>query len=104
MRVNKDLSNPDINYNKRWSIVNRVCDRENSSSIPLMVQDEVPIFDSEGKKGIFNKHFVLQSKLPVANAIPSVIQPHQTQIFFLIRSASEEQVLELMKGVDISEA
>ena len=25
MRVNKDLSNPDVNYNKRWSIVNRVC-------------------------------------------------------------------------------
>ena len=69
-----------------------------------MAQNEVPIFDSEEKKAIFNKYFVLQSKLPVANVISSVIQPHQTQHFFFIRSASEEQVLELMKGVDISEA
>ena len=30
---------------------------------------------------IFNEYFVLQSKLPVANVIPSVIQPHRTQQF-----------------------
>ena len=40
MRVNKDLSNPDINYNKRWSIVKKLCGRENSFSIPLIVQNE----------------------------------------------------------------
>ena len=63
-----------------------------------------PFLISRGKKGIFNKYFVLQSKLPVANDIPFVIQPHQTQHFFFVWTASEEQVLELMKGVDISEA
>ena len=42
-RANKDLSNPDINCKKWWSIVNRVCGRENSSSIPTIVENEVPI-------------------------------------------------------------
>ena len=52
-----------------------------------------PIFDYKEKMRTFNEYFVLQSKRPVAHTIPSVM-----------RSASEEQVLELMKGVDISEA
>ena len=61
--------------------------------IHVIVQNKVPIFDYKEKMRTFNEYFVLQSKLPVANTIPSVM-----------RSASEEQVLELMKGVDISEA
>ena len=47
---------------------------------------------------------MLQSELPVANAIPPVIQPYQTQRFLSSIIATEEQVLELMKGVDISKA
>ena len=45
---------------------------------------------------------MLQSELPVANAIPPAIQPYQTQRFLSSIIATEEQVLELMKGVDIS--
>ena len=71
--ANKDLSNPDINCKKWWSIVNRVCGRENSSSIPLIVENEVTIFDSKEKACIFNEYFVLQSELPVVNAIPPAI-------------------------------
>ena len=47
---------------------------------------------------------MLQSELPVANAIPPAIQPYQTQRFLSSIIATEEQVLELMKGVDISKA
>ena len=47
---------------------------------------------------------MLQSELPVANAIPPVIQPYQTQRFLSTIIAIEEQVLELMKGVNISNA
>ena len=77
-RANKDLSNPDINCKKWWSIVNRVCGRENSSSIPTIVENEVPILDSKEKACIFNEYFVSQTELPGANAIPPVIQPYQT--------------------------
>ena len=62
------------------------------------------IFDSKEKACIFNEYFVLQSELPVVNAIPPAIQPYQTQRFLSHIIATEEQVLELMKGVDISEA
>ena len=102
--ANKDLSNPDINCKKWWSIVNRVCGRENSSSIPPIVEYEVTIFDSKEKACIFNEYFVLQSELPVVNAIPPAIEPYQTQRFLSHIIATEEQVLELMTGVDISEA
>ena len=102
--ANKDLSNPDINCKKWWSIVNRVCGRENSSSIPPIVENEVAIFDSKEKACIFNEYFVLQSELPVANAIPPAIQPYQTQRFLSDIIATKEQVFELMKGVDISKA
>ena len=53
---------------------------------------------------IINEYFVLQSELPVANAIPPVIQPYQTQRFLSSIIATEEQMLELIKGVDISKA
>ena len=64
----------------------------------------MPIFDSKEKAYIFNEYFVLQSELPVANGIPPVIQPSQIQRFLSNIIAIEEQVLELMKGVDISKA
>ena len=82
--ANKDLSNPDINCKKWWSIINRVCGRENSSSVPPIVENEVTIFDSKEKACIFNEYFVLQSELPVANANPPAIQPYQTQFFYPI--------------------
>ena len=47
---------------------------------------------------------MLQTELPVANVIPPVIQPYQTQRLLSSIIATEEQVLELMKGVDISKA
>ena len=58
--------------------------------------------DSKGKACIFNEYFVSQTERPGANAIPPVIQPYQTQQF--LSSTTEEQVLELMKSVDISNA
>ena len=102
--ANRELSKPDINRKKWWSIVNRVCGRENSSSIPPIVENEVPIFDPKEKACIFNEYFVLQTELPVANVIPPVIQPYQTQRLLSGIIATEEQVFELMKGVDISKA
>ena len=81
-----------------------MCGRENSSSIPPIVENEVTIFDSKEKACIFNGYFVLQSELPVVNAIPPAIQPYQTQRFLSHIIATEEQVLELMTGVDISKA
>ena len=53
---------------------------------------------------IVNEYFVLQSELPVANAILPVIKPYQTQRFSSSIIATEEQMLELIKGVDISKA
>ena len=50
----------------------------------------MPIFDSKEKAYIFNEYFVLQSELPVANAIPPVIQPYQTQPFLSSIIATEE--------------
>ena len=47
---------------------------------------------------------MLQTELPVANVIPPVIQPYQTQRLLSGIIATEEQVFELMKGVDISKA
>ena len=47
---------------------------------------------------------MLQSELPVASAILPAIQPYQTQRFLSTIIATEEQVLELMNGVDISKA
>ena len=103
-RANKDLSNPDVNCKKWWSIVNRACGRLNSSSIPTIVENEVPIFDPKEKACIFNEYFVSQTELAGANAIPSVIQPYQTQQSSSSIIATEEQVLKLMKSVDISKA
>ena len=103
-RANTDLSNPDTNCKKWWSIVNKVCGRENSSTIPPIIENELPIFDSKEKACIFNDYFVLQTELPLANAVPPIIQPYQTQQFLSNIIATEEQVLELMKGVDISKA
>ena len=42
---------------------------------------------------------MLQSELPVANAIPPVIQPYQTQRFLSSIIATEEQVLKLIKAL-----
>ena len=70
----KDLSNPDINCKKWWSIVNRVCGGENSPSILPIVENEGTIFDSKEKACIFNEYFVLHTERPAANAIPPVIQ------------------------------
>ena len=103
-RANTDLSNADTNCKKWWSIVNKVCGRENSSTIPPIIENELPIFDSKEKACIFNDYFVLQTELPLANAVPPIIQPYQTQQFLSNIIATEEQVLELMKGVDISKA
>ena len=103
-RANTDLSNPDTNCKKWWSIVNKVCGRENSSTIPPIIENEVSIFYSKEKACIFNDYFVLQTELPLASAIPPIIQPYQTQQFLSNIIATEEQVLELMKGVDISKA
>ena len=64
----------------------------------------MPIFDSKEKACIFNEYFVLQSELSVANVIPPVIRPYQTQRCLSSIIASQEQVLKLMKGVDISKA
>ena len=64
----------------------------------------MPIFDFKEKACILNEYFVLQSELPVANAIPPVIQPYQIQRFLSSIIATEEQVLKLMKGIDISKA
>ena len=47
---------------------------------------------------------MLQTELPLANAISPVIQPYRTQKLLSNIIATEEQVLELMKGVDISRA
>ena len=88
------MSNPDINCKKWWSIVKRVCGRENSSSIPPIVENEVSIFHSKEKACIFNEYFVLQTKLPVSvNAIPTVVQPYETLRFLSSLSATEEQVI-----------
>ena len=103
-RANTDLSNPDTNCKKWWSIVNKVCGRENFSTIPPIIENEVPIFDSKEKACIFNDYFVLQTELPLPNSIPPIIQPYQTQQFLSNIIATEKQVLELMKGVDISKA
>ena len=83
-RANKYLSNPDINCKKWWSIVNRVCGRENSLSIPTIVENEVPILDSKEKACIFNEYFVSQTGLPGANAIPPVIQPYLIYLVLLL--------------------
>ena len=40
---------------------------------------------------------MLQSELPVANAIPPAIQPYQTQRFLSSIIATEEQLLELRR-------
>ena len=50
-----------------------------------------------------NEYSVLQSKLPVANAIPPVIQPYQTQRLLSSIIATEEQVLELSKACGYDE-
>ena len=56
------------------------------------------------KRAFCNEYFVLQTALPLANAIPPVIQPYQTQQFVSSITATEENVLELMKGFGISKA
>ena len=101
-RVNKDLSNPDINSKKWWSVVRRVCGRENSSSIPTIVENIRPIFDPKEKACILNDFFVFQTELAGANTISPVISPYQTQQFLSSFIATEEQVLQLMRGVDTS--
>ena len=45
-RANRDSNNPDINWKKWWSIVNRTRSRQNSSSLPPIVENEGPIFGS----------------------------------------------------------
>ena len=101
-RVNKDLSNPDINSKKWWSVVRRVCGRENSSSIPTIVENIRPIFDPKEKACILNDFFVFQTELAGANTISPVISPYQTQQFLSSFIATEEQVLQRIRGVDTS--
>ena len=103
-RVNKDLSNPDINSKKWWSVVRRVWGRENSSSIPTIVENKRPILDPKEKACILNDFFVFQTELAGANTISPVISPYQTQQFLSSFIATEEQVLQLMRGVDTSKA
>ena len=50
-----DLSNPESNCKKWWSFFNSVRGRENSSSIPTGVENEVPIFYPKGKGCILLK-------------------------------------------------
>ena len=47
---------------------------------------------------------MLQTEIAGANTISPVIPPYQTQQFLSSFIATEEQVLELMKGVDTSKA
>ena len=54
--------------------LNRIRGRENSSSIPLIDENVVPIFGSKEIARVFNEYFVLHTELPAANAIPPVIQ------------------------------
>ena len=81
MRVNKDLSSPDISYDKRWPIVSRVCGRWKLLVYSTHCSKRSTHFWFRGKNAHFNENLVLQTKLPVANAIPSIIQPHQTKQF-----------------------
>ena len=51
---------------------------------------------------ILNDFFVFQTELAGANTISPVISPYQTQQFLSSFIATEEQVLQLMRGVDTS--
>ena len=60
----------------------RVCGRENSSSIPTIVENERPIFDPKEKACISNDYFVLQTELAGANTIFLLSRPIRLNSFY----------------------
>ena len=81
--ANKDLSNPVIDCKKWWSIVSRVCGRENSSCIPPIVENEVTIFDSKEKACIVNEYFELLSSGSLIELISLELFDLRARILFI---------------------
>ena len=82
----------------------RILGRQNSSSILPIVLNEVPIFGSKDIACAFNEYVVLHLNSLLQIKCHSPCYPALSYTAIFIQYASEEQVLELMKGVDISNA
>lgn len=102
-RLNKELSDPGINFKKWWSITKRLCGSSNVSSILIIVENGVAVTDPKEKACIFNDYFIAQTQLPGADsATPPEVLPFQSVAFLSNIWVIEEEILTLMRGVDVS--
>ena len=103
-KVNAELSNPLTNIKKWWSISKNLCGKTYKSRIPTLIENDL-ITNPSKKACIFNDYFVSQTQLPGAG--PSVVPnlPFYQSVTFLANScATEDEVLILMRSVDILKA
>jgi hypothetical protein len=71
-KLNKDLSNPNINSKRWWSITQSLWGSTNVSLVPTIIENDVPVVDSGEKASIFNDYFVAQGRLPGADTLPYI--------------------------------
>jgi hypothetical protein len=103
--VNIDLSNPKINAKKWWSISKNLCAKKNNPRIPTIVENGLSINNPKEKACIFNSYFVAQTQLLVVNVDASFELPvFQSAEFLANIYVDENEVLTLMRNVDISKA
>jgi len=102
-KANNELSDPKINKKKWWSITKRLCGN-NTSSIPIIVENGVPIVDPKEKASCFNDFFVSQTFLPNSDSDPPFVPQHSTITTISDVIATSDEVRKLMQNVDVSKA
>ena len=102
-KANRDLSDPLTNHKKWWSITKRLCGN-NAPSIPAIIENNVPIVDRKDKATLYNEFFVAQTVLPDSNNAPPSLPLHSAGTSISSVLATRDEILNLMRKVDVSKA
>jgi hypothetical protein len=85
--------------------IKKSCGKKNSSRIPSILENNISINNPREKACIFNSYFVTQTQIPGANSVASPDIPLFQTVTFLARVyANEDNILALMRNVDIRKA
>ena len=104
-KVNAELSNPLTNIKKWWSISKNLCGKTYKSRIPTLIENDDLITNPREKACIFNDYFVAQTQLPGAGSSVVPNLPFYQSVTFLANiCVTEDEILILMRSVDISKA
>lgn len=103
-KLNIQLTNPRLSKKKWWSYTRSLFNKNHESSIPVILEGTELVSDPKTKAEIFNEYFASQAMVDDTNvSLPEVVDSRERDQFSMVETTKQE-VLYLMKNVDISKA